>query len=58
MEKHIHQQRKLNHNFIDLKKAFDRVWHTMTTMDITIVLINIITSQYIEYILLQQVIFY
>lgn len=27
-EKHIEQQRTIFHNFIDFKKAFDRVWHT------------------------------
>ena len=27
MEKHIDQQRQVYHNFIDYKKAFDRVWH-------------------------------
>ena len=27
MEKHIQHQRDLFHNFIDFKKAFDRVWH-------------------------------
>ena len=27
-EKHIEHQRSLFHNFIDFKKAFDRVWHT------------------------------
>lgn len=26
MEKHLQHQRKLYHNFIDFKKAFDRVW--------------------------------
>ena len=26
-EKHIQHQRELYHNFIDFKKAFDRVWH-------------------------------
>ena len=27
-EKHIEHQRSIYHNFIDFKKAFDRVWHT------------------------------
>ena len=27
MEKHIQHQKDLCHNFIDFKKAFDRVWH-------------------------------
>lgn len=27
MEKHLQHQRELYHNFIDFKKAFDRVWH-------------------------------
>ena len=27
VEKHLHHQRDLFHNFIDFKKAFDRVWH-------------------------------
>mgnify|MGYP006273469667 CR=1 FL=1 len=27
MEKHLQHQRDLLHNFIDFKKAFDRVWH-------------------------------
>lgn len=27
MEKHLQHQRDLFHNFIDFKKAFDRVWH-------------------------------
>ena len=27
MEKHLQHQRDLCHNFIDFKKAFDRVWH-------------------------------
>ena len=27
MEKHQQHQHNLFHNFIDLKKAFDRVWH-------------------------------
>ena len=27
MEKHLQHQRDLYHNFIDFKKAFDRVWH-------------------------------
>ena len=27
MEKHLQHQRPLFHNFIDFKKAFDRVWH-------------------------------
>jgi len=27
IEKHLEQQRELYHNFIDFKKAFDRVWH-------------------------------
>ena len=27
MEKHLQHQRDLQHNFIDFKKAFDRVWH-------------------------------
>ena len=26
-EKHIQHQKNLFHNFIDFKKAFDRVWH-------------------------------
>ena len=26
-EKHIEHGRKSYHNFVDLKKAFDRVWH-------------------------------
>ena len=26
-EKHIEHGKKLCHNFIDFKKAFDRVWH-------------------------------
>ena len=26
-EKHIEYVRKLYHNFVDFKKAFDRVWH-------------------------------
>ena len=27
MEKHLQHQKELFHNFIDFKKAFDRVWH-------------------------------
>lgn len=27
IEKHLQHQRELYHNFIDFKKAFDRVWH-------------------------------
>ena len=27
VEKHLLHQKKLYHNFIDFKKAFDRVWH-------------------------------
>jgi len=27
IEKHLQHQRDLYHNFIDFKKAFDRVWH-------------------------------
>ena len=27
IKKHIYQQRQVYHNFIDYKKAFDRVWH-------------------------------
>lgn len=27
IEKHLEHQRQLYHNFIDFKKAFDRVWH-------------------------------
>ena len=27
VEKHTDQQRPLYHNFIDFKKAYDRVWH-------------------------------
>ena len=27
IEKHLQHQRDLFHNFIDFKKAFDRVWH-------------------------------
>ena len=27
MEKHLEHQEELYHNFIDFKKAFDRVWH-------------------------------
>ena len=27
IEKHLQHQRELHHNFIDFKKAFDRVWH-------------------------------
>ena len=27
MEKHLQHQKELYHNFIDFKKAFDRVWH-------------------------------
>ena len=26
-EEHIEHGRKLYHNFVDFKKAFDRVWH-------------------------------
>ena len=26
-EKHLQHQRDLFHNFVDLKKAFERVWH-------------------------------
>ena len=26
-DKHIEHGRKLYHNFVDFKKAFDRVWH-------------------------------
>ena len=51
MEKHIEQQRPLFHNFIDFKKAFDRVWHqglwdTMASFGIDTELINIIRSLY------------
>ena len=27
IQKHLEHQRDLFHNFIDIKKAFDRVWH-------------------------------
>ena len=27
IEKHLQHQKELFHNFMDLKKAFDRVWH-------------------------------
>ena len=27
IQKHLHHQQELHHNFIDFKKAFDRVWH-------------------------------
>jgi len=27
MEKHLQHQKELFHNFVDFKKAFDRVWH-------------------------------
>ena len=27
IEKHLESQKELYHNFIDFKKAFDRVWH-------------------------------
>ena len=27
IEKHLQNQRDLYHNFVDFKKAFDRVWH-------------------------------
>ena len=27
MEKHLQHKQELHHNFIDFKKAFDRVWH-------------------------------
>ena len=48
MEKHIYQHRPLCHNFIDFKKAFDRVlhaglWHTMTTYGIIKELIDMIS---------------
>ena len=51
MEKHIDQQRPLYHNFIDFKKAFDRVWyeglwHTMITYGIRKELIDMISCMY------------
>ena len=51
MEKHIAQQTPIHHNFIDFKKAFNRVWHvglcdTMTFFGIDIKLINIIRAHY------------
>lgn len=51
MEKHLQHQRKLFHNFIDFKKAFDRVWHdglwhTLRSMGIEEGLIQAIQALY------------
>ena len=50
-EKYIEQEKKLCHNFIDYKKAFDRVWHNglwniMRNFNIDEQLISIIENLY------------
>ena len=34
IQKHLHYQRDLFHNFADFKKAFDRVWHEALWQDL------------------------
>ena len=51
MEKHMDHQRQVYHNFIDFKKAFDRVWHdglwnVMSEFGIDNDLVKIIKSLY------------
>ena len=51
MEKHIEIQKDLFHNFIDLKKAFDRVWqlglwHVMDNFGISDGITQLIKSLY------------
>ena len=53
MEKHIDQQCQVYHNFIDYKKAFDRVWHeglwhVMSSFGIGNDIIQCIKSLYIS----------
>ena len=51
MEKHLQHQKDLYHNFIDFKKAFDRVWHeglwhVMKSFNIEKGLVEIIQALY------------
>ena len=51
MEKHIENNKDVYHNFIDFKKAFDRVWHkglwqSMYNFGISQDIIEIIESLY------------
>ena len=51
VEKHLNHQRELYHNFIEFKKAFDRIWHddlwkVMTNYNIDERLIKIIKALY------------
>ena len=51
VEKHLQHQRDLYHNFIDFKKAFDRVWHEglwqiMTNFNFDTNLIEVIKALY------------
>ena len=51
MEKHIETRKVVYHNFIDFKKAFDRVWHkglwqSMENVGISQEIIDIIKSLY------------
>ena len=51
--KHLEHQKELYHNFIDFKKAFDRVWHeglwrVLTEYSIDNRLIEVVKSLYDE----------
>ena len=51
MEKHLQHQKDLYHNFIDFKKAFDRVWHdglwhVMRVFNIETGLVDVIKALY------------